>query len=168
MPERCYGSRGDAETRRKNWDEITGAIIDDAMRLHRDLGPGLLESVYEAILEKMLIGKGLSVERQKRVIFEYAGLRFDEGLRIDLLVEGCVVVELKSTEKLRLVHGKQVLTYLKLLDLPLGLLINFGGATLKEGLRRIVNNFPPEDSFLRSNLRASASPRDHSTENDNP
>jgi len=84
MTERDGRSRGDAEARRGDWDEITGAIINDAMRLHRDLGPGLLESVYEAVLEKMLVGKGLSVERQKRVIFDYAGLRFDEGLRIDL------------------------------------------------------------------------------------
>ncbi len=71
MTESDCRSRGDAEARRMDWDEITGAIIDDAMRLHRDLGPGLLESVYEAVLEKMLVGKGLSVERQKRVIFEY-------------------------------------------------------------------------------------------------
>ncbi len=163
MTKRCYMSRGGAEARRIDWDEITGSIIDDAMRLHRDLGPGLLESVYGAILGTMLIGKGLSVERQKRVTFEYAGLRFDEGLRIDLLVEGCVVVELKSVEKLKLVHSKQVLTYLKLLNLPVGLLINFGGATLKEGLRRIVNNFPSEASSLRSNLRVSASPRDDLT-----
>ena len=127
-------SRRDADTQRERLDEVTGAIVDEAVRLHRDLGPGLLESVYEAILEKMLIGRGLSVERQKRVVFEYSGIHFDEGLRIDLLVEGSVVVELKSVEKLAPVHAKQVLTYLKLLDLPVGLLINFGGATLKEGL----------------------------------
>ena len=112
--------------------------------MHRDLGPGLLESVYEAILEKILIERGLSVERQKRVTFDYAGLHFDDGLRVDLLVERSVVVELKSVDKLAPVHSKQVLTYLKLLDLRVGLLINFGGATLKEGLKRIVNRYPDQ------------------------
>ena len=155
-------SRGVAEPRGRDWDGITGAVIDEAMRLHRELGPGLLESVYETILEKMLIKRGLAVERQKRVVFEYAGMTFDDGLRIDLLVEGCVVVELKSVEELAPVHGKQVLTYLKLMKLPVGLLINFGGATLKEGLRRIVNDFPSQSSALPVNLRASASPREDS------
>jgi len=129
-------------------DEITGEIIDAAVKLHTRLGPGLLESVYEMVLERELERRGLKVERQKTVAFDYDGLHFDEGLRLDLLVESSVIVELKSVEKLAPVHGKQVLTYLRLLNLPVGLLINFGAATLKEGLQRIVNNY-----------QSSASPR---------
>ncbi len=123
-----------------NLDDITGEIVDASIRLHRDLGPGLLESVYESILSKVLTRRGLTVERQKPICFEYDGIRFDDGFRVDLLVEGCVVVELKSVEKLAPVHSKQLLTYLRLLNFPVGLLINFGAATLKEGLHRIVNN----------------------------
>lgn len=127
-------------------DEITGAIVDTSLKIHRELGPGLLESVYETVLARALERRGLPVERQKVIRFEYDGLVFDEGLRLDLLVDGCVVVELKSVERLAPVHHKQVLTYLRLLQLPVGLLINFGGATLKEGLHRIVNQLPPSVS----------------------
>jgi iron complex transport system substrate-binding protein len=91
------------------------------------------------------------VERQKVIRFEYDGMVFEEGFRTDLLVEGRVIVELKSVEKLAPVHSKQVLTYLRLTNLSVGLLVNFGAATLKEGLRRIVNNLPPEASCLRVN-----------------
>jgi GxxExxY protein len=127
-------------------DDITGEIVDAAFKLHTRLGPGLLESVYEMVLAKELERRGLKVERQKPVSFEFDGLRFEEGFRVDLLVEGIVVVELKSVEKSAPVHGKQVLTYLRLLNLPVGLLINFGAATLKEGLQRIVNNYQPSAS----------------------
>jgi iron complex transport system substrate-binding protein len=130
----------------KELDEITGIIVDEAMKLHRGLGPGLLESVYEVVLARALEKRGLKIERQKTVSFEYDGLRFDEGLRVDLLVEGMVVVELKSVEKLAPVHAKQLLTYLRLLKQPVGLLLNFGAPTLKEGLRRIVNNLTPSAS----------------------
>lgn len=123
-------------------DEITGTIVDAAVKRHQSLGPGLLESVYEVVLARDLDRRGLRVERQKSVPFEYDGLRFDEGLRVDLLVEGCVVVELKSVEKLAPVHGKQLLTYLRLLHLQVGLLLNFGAGTMKEGLHRVVNNLP--------------------------
>ena len=134
-------------------DDITGAVIDAAMKIHVKLGPGLLESVYEAVLARDLSRRGFQVERQKIITFEYDGMMFQEGLRLDLLVEDRVVVELKSVEKLAAVHSKQVLTYLRLLDLPVGLLINFGEATLKEGLRRIVNNLQPSASpRLRVNL----------------
>ena len=105
------------------------------------LGPGLLESVYRSLLARNLERLGVRVEQQKIIDFNYDGVRFERGLRVDLLVEGLLVVELKSIEKLAPVHTKQLLTYLRLLDLPLGLLINFGGATLKEGLRRVVNNY---------------------------
>jgi GxxExxY protein len=121
-------------------DDITGEIVDASIKLHQDIGTGLLESVYEAILSKVLVRRGLSVERQKPICFEYDGISFDDGFRVDLLVEGLVVVELKSVEKVAPVHSKQLLTYLRLMNLPVGLLINFGAATLKEGLHRIVNN----------------------------
>lgn len=127
----------------KEIDDITGEIVDAAYKLHTRLGPGLLESVYEMILSKQLEKRGLRVERQKNVSFEFDGLHFDDGFRVDLLVEGRVVVELKSLEKLAPVHSKQVLTYLRLLQIPVGLLINFGAATMKDGLERIVNNHVP-------------------------
>ena len=132
--------------------EITGEIVDAAHKLHTRLGPGLLESVYEAVLARQLERRGLCVERQKPVSFELDGMHFDEGFRVDLLVEGRVVVELKSVETLAPVHSKQLLTYLKPLDLQVGLLINFGAATLKEGLHRVVNNYTPSaSSRLRVN-----------------
>jgi len=127
-------------------DHVTGAIVDAAYKIHVGLGPGLLESVYEAVLAKSLERGGFKVERQKTIRFDYDGMQFDEGFRVDLLVENSVIVELKSVEQLAPVHGKQVLTYLRLMDLRVGLLINFGAPTLKEGLKRIVNNLPPSAS----------------------
>jgi len=134
----------------KNVEEISAEVVDAAFHLHKDLGPGLLESVYEVVLAKLLEQRGLSVERQKPIPIHYAGLRFDEGFRADLIVEGSLLIELKSVENLAAVHGKQVLTYLRLLDLPLGLLINFGSATFKDGVKRIVNN---HTNFASSRLR---------------
>lgn len=130
----------------KNVDEITGIIVDTAYKIHSGLGPGLLESVYEAVLAKELMRKGLSVERRKSISFVYGGIRFDEGFRVDILVEELVVVELKSVEKLAPVHPKQVLTYLRLLNLQVGLQINFGAPILKDGLKRIVRNYTPTTS----------------------
>lgn len=130
----------------KELDEITGAIIDASLKIHTELGPGLLESVYEAVLARALAQRGFQVERQKAIRFEYDGMIFEEGFRIDILVESRVVVELKSVEKLAPVHSKQLLTYLRLMNLPVGLLINFGAVTLKEGLHRIVNKLPPSAS----------------------
>ena len=130
----------------KETDEISAIIVDEAYKLHIALGPGLLEAVYEAILASQLVKRGLIVERQKAVSFEYDGSFFEEGFRVDLLVDSQVVVELKSVETLSPVHYKQVLTYLKLLHLPVGLLINFGAATMKEGLHRVVNNYKPSTS----------------------
>ena len=133
-------------------DEITGMIVDAAFKVHTGLGPGLLESVYEAVLAKELTKRGLRVERQRSVPFEYDGITFDEGLRVDILVEDRVVIELKSVEKLAPVHPKQVLTYLKLLKLPVGFLINFSAPSMKEGLQRIVNQYKPSPgSPLRIN-----------------
>lgn len=114
-------------------------IVDCAYRLHRDLGPGLLESVYEIVLSNLLEGRGLAVKRQQPVSISYAGQKFQEGFRADLIVNGAVLIELKSVEALAPVHFKQTLTYLRLLQLPLGFLINFGAPTLREGCKRIVN-----------------------------
>jgi GxxExxY protein len=139
-----------------NAEETSSAVVDCAYHLHRDMGPGLLESVYETVLAKMLERLGLRVERQKTIAFDYDGMHFDDGLRVDLLVEGCVVVELKSVETLAPVHAKQVLTYLRLMHLSLGLLINFGASTFKEGIRRIVNN---HQDFASSRLRVNQNSR---------
>jgi GxxExxY protein len=129
-------------------DEITGAIISAAMGIHIGLGPGLLESVYERVLAKVLTDKGFSVETQKPISFVFNGLHFSEGFRCDLLVNQTVVVELKSVEKMIPVYKKQLLTYLRLMNLEVGLLINFGSATLKEGLERVVNHHQPKESSL--------------------
>ena len=126
----------------KEIDDITGEIVDTALKVHQGLGPGLLESVYESVLAKALEKRGLRVERQKPISFVYDDIPFDEGFRVDLLVDDRVVVELKSIEKLATVHSKQLLTYIRLMNLPVGLLLNFGASTLKEGLHRIVNDLP--------------------------
>jgi iron complex transport system substrate-binding protein len=123
-------------------DDVTDAIIGAAIRIHRDLGPGLLETVYEMILARALARAGLVVERQRLTAFEYDGMHFENVLRLDLVVENLVAVELKSVEKLAPVHGKQLLTYLRLSGYSVGLLINFGAPTLKQGLRRVVNDLP--------------------------
>ena|SRR5258707_440298 len=130
----------------KALDDITGEIVDAAYKLHTGLGPGLLESVYEVVLARDLMRRGLRVERQKPVSFDYDGLHFEAGLRIDLIIESSVVVEIKSVEGLLPVHTKQVLTYLRLLKLSVGLLINFGAPTLKEGVHRVVNGLIPSAS----------------------
>lgn len=127
-------------------DEITGEIVDSAFHIHKALGPGLLESIYETVLARDLVRRGLNVEKQKCASFEYDGLHFDDAFRVDLLIDRTVVVEVKSVEKIHPVHSKQVLTYLRLLRLPVGLLINFGAPTLKEGLRRIANGIPDSAS----------------------
>ncbi|HWU72655.1 MAG TPA: GxxExxY protein [Sphingomonas sp.] len=122
-------------------EELARIAVDCGFKLHEALGPGLLESVYEACLFQSLAARGLSVERQKVVPIRYEAVVLDEGFRVDLLVERQLLIELKSTENHAPVHAKQVLTYLRLLDLPLGLLMNFGAATFREGIRRIANNY---------------------------
>lgn len=123
-------------------NEITGTIIDAAVKIHRDLGPGLLESVYEVLLAHELTARGLRVERQVPVAIEYEGIRFDEGFRVDMIVEGKVLLELKSVESISNAHKKQLLTYLKLTGIRLGLLLNFGEAYIKNGIIRIANGMP--------------------------
>lgn len=135
---------------RRNTEDLARVVVDCGFRLHRELGPGLLESVYEVVLQKMLEDEGLGVKRQVAVPIEVMGLRFDEGFRADLIVGDVLLIELKSVSQLSPVHSKQVLTYLRLLNLPLGLLINYGAATFKEGVKRIVNG--PQDS-TNSTLR---------------
>ncbi len=138
------------DAKKYNEEELSAIIVDCAYHLHVELGPGLLETVYEVVLSKMLQDRGLKVERQKPIPIEFAGVRFDEGFRADLIVEDMVLVELKSIEEFAPVHGKQTLTYLRLLKLPIGLLINFGATTFKEGVQRVVNN---HQNFASSRLR---------------
>jgi iron complex transport system substrate-binding protein len=121
-------------------DEISGDVIGAAMAIHRELGPGLLESVYETILASKLSRLGYEVEQQKALALVYEDLHFPAAFKIDLLVDQRLVVELKSVERLQPVHSKQLLTYLRLMKLPVGLLVNFGCDTLKEGVKRVVNN----------------------------
>jgi GxxExxY protein len=118
---------------------LSKIIVDAAYHIHVKLGPGLLESVYHRILQYELEKRGLQVEKEVGVSFTYDGLTFDEGFRADLIVNRKVIVELKSVEQTHPVHKKQLLTYLKLTSLKLGLLLNFGAATIKEGITRIVN-----------------------------
>lgn len=133
-------------------DDISGCIIDTAMKIHRDLGPGLLESVYEVLLAKKLEQKGLKVLCQQSINFEYEGIFFKDSFRLDLLIEDKVIVELKAVEKLLPVHSKQLFTYLRLLKLEIGLLINFNEDLLKDGITRIANNYvPTSSSRLRVN-----------------
>ena len=127
-------------------EQISGDVVDVAIRLHRELGPGLLESVYEAILASKLAAMGYSVARQRPIDIEFEGLHFEAAFRIDLIVDNRLLVEIKSVERLSAVHAKQLLTYLRLTKQPVGLLINFGGETLKEGLKRIVNDYLPSAS----------------------
>jgi len=127
-------------------DDITGAVLEEAIRIHRRPGPGLLESVYEQLLEKKLQQRGLRVESQVGIDFTYDSIEFKDGFRIDLLVERSVILEVKSLERgLAPVHTKQLLTYLRLTDLRVGLVLNFGGATMKEGIKRVVNDLPPSE-----------------------
>jgi len=143
---------------KRRWDaEALSAIaVDCAYKLHVEAGPGLLETVYEVVLARLLTDRGLRVRRQVPVPIRLMGMQFDEGFRADLLVEDQLLVELKSVEKLAPVHAKQVLTHLRLLQLPLGLLINFGAPTFKEGCQRIVNG---PQTFTNSRLRVNQQPR---------
>ena len=122
-------------------ERIARKVIDCGYHLHHDLGPGLLESAYERLMSELLTRDGLVVQRQVSMPLSHKGVVIDNAYLVDLLVEGRLIVELKSIERLTPVHGKQVLTYLRLADLPLGLLMNFGQPTFKDGLRRIANNY---------------------------
>lgn len=123
-------------------NEVAREIVDAAFKVHTALGPGLLESVYQAVLAHELERRGLRVQREVPIAIQYDDLRFDVGFRADLLVAGLVIVELKSVEQTNPVHKKQVLTYVKLAQLRLGLLINFGASRIKDGITRLVNGLP--------------------------
>ncbi len=121
-------------------NEISKIIVDTCYKIHTQLGPGLLESVYETILDYELTSRGLKVERQKSLPVIWNEAKMDIGFRADLIVENKVIIEVKSVEQIALVHPKQVLTYLKITGLKLGLLINFNEPLIKTGITRIVNN----------------------------
>jgi GxxExxY protein len=135
----------------KDIDRISGDVVDVAIRLHRELGPGLLESVHEAVLAARLRSMGYAVACQRAIDIEFEGVRVECAFRIDLLIDERLLVEVKSVERLVPVHAKQLLTHLRLTGQPVGLLIDFGGETLKEGIRRLVNNYNP--SALSAPLR---------------
>ncbi len=120
-------------------NEIGRIIVDAAIMVHRELGPGLLESVYEAVLAQELRDRGLKVERQVPIPIVWRGMTFEEGFRADLLVEDRVIAELKSVESVSKSHKKQILTYLRLARRKLGFLLNFGAAVMKDGITRAVN-----------------------------
>ncbi|MDB5691327.1 MAG: GxxExxY protein [Alphaproteobacteria bacterium] len=132
-------------------EELASIAIDCGLKLHKELGPGLLESVYEAVMAASLVRRGLAVERQKPIPIEFDGMVLGEGFRADLLVEGRLIIEIKSVDRLAPVHGRQLQTYLRLARQPLGLLMNFGGETFREGLKRVVNDHRFASSRLRVN-----------------
>jgi GxxExxY protein len=133
------GHKGDKGAQRLTENEIAKQILDAAFIIHTKLGPGVFESVYEVVLAHELRKKGLTVERQKPMSILYDGIQFEEAFRSDLVVDRKVIVELKSIDALSAVHAKQLLTQLRLSGLKLGLLINFGEAHLKNGIKRIIN-----------------------------
>ena len=125
-------------------NEIARLVVDVAYKLHTRLGPGLLETVYEVILAHELRKVGLEVARQVPVQIAWEGVRFDEGFKADIMVNNLVILELKSVETLHPVHAKQLLTYLRVTGLKLGLLINFGERLIKNGIKRVANGLPEE------------------------
>jgi GxxExxY protein len=140
-------------------NDIGTVIVDTAIEVHRQLGPGLLESVYEAVLAYELTARGLPVNRQVPIQINYKSMTFEEAFRADLLVADKVIIELKSVEILNNAHRKQLQTYLRLTNLKLGYLLNFGAALMKEGIVRAVNGLEESRSPL---LSVSASPRENS------
>src|SRR6056297_2546744 len=122
-------------------EEVIGkAVVDAAVLVHRELGPGLLESVYEAVLAVELERRGFSARRQVPVRIEYRGIVFEEGFRADLIIDNLVLLELKSVERINNAHKKQLLTYLKLTGVKLVFLLNFGAGLMRDGIVRTVNN----------------------------
>ncbi len=134
-------------------DQIGQIVVDSAIAVHRALGPGLLESVYEVALAHELERRGLEIERQVPIGIEYAGLRFEEGFRADILIEKRVILELKSIEQVQATHRKQIQTYLRLSECKLGFLLNFGDALMKDGITRAVNGL--EEARLPQQILAS-------------
>ena len=125
-------------------NQISEIVISEAIAIHREFGPGLFESVYESVLAGRLRKRGLKVERQVQVKAVFDGEAYDPAFKIDILVEDRLVLEIKAVEQLSKAHAKQVLTYLRLLKQPVGLLLNFSEETMKEGIRRVANDYQPE------------------------
>jgi len=132
-------SRRDAGAQRMTENEIGTIVVESAIAVHRALGPGLLETVYEVVLARELQDRGLNVERQVPVAIQYKDIRFDEGFRADIIVDSKIILELKSVEHVSGAHKKQVQTYLRLTGCKLGYLLNFGEALMKAGITRCVN-----------------------------
>ena len=125
-------------------DELSSIVLEEAIGIHKEFGPGLFETVYESVLAGRLRRRGLKVERQVQVKAVFDGETYDPAFKIDLLVDGRLVIEIKAIERLGQTHMKQLLTYLRLLKQPVGLLLNFSEATMKDGIRRVVNDYRPQ------------------------
>jgi GxxExxY protein len=135
--------RKDANMRQRDDDleNLASAVLDAGLYIHQHLGPGLLESVYETVLADKLIRQNYHVDRQKPIDIVFDDVKVANGFRADLIINNSLLIELKSVEKLLPVHAKQTATYIRLMDLKLGLLLNFGAATFREGIKRIANNY---------------------------
>jgi GxxExxY protein len=125
-------------------DELSSIVLEEAIAIHKEFGPGLFESVYESVLAGRLRRRGLIVERQVQVKAVFDGEAYDPAFKIDMLVDERLVIEIKAVEALSKAHAKQLLTYLRLLKQPVGLLLNFSGETMKDGIRRVVNEYRPQ------------------------
>ena len=136
--------------KKERLNRITEGIIGAAIEVHRDLGPGLLESAYETCLAFELVERGLKVEQQKPLPVVYREVKLDCGYRLDLLVEEAVIVEVKAVDRLAPIHKAQLLSYLRLSGCKVGLLVNFNVKVLKDGIRRVVNDFPDPPRSLRA------------------
>jgi GxxExxY protein len=135
-----------------NVEELTAIAIDCGLKVHKDLGPGMLESAYESVLAHLLVKRGLSVERQKVIPILYEGLIVEQGFRADLIIEGLLLIELKTVERLSPLHARHVTTYLKFSGLHVGLLMNFSCEKFTDGLKRLVyNHHQTSNSRLRIN-----------------
>ena len=125
-------------------DELSSLVLEEAIGIHKEFGPGLFESVYESVLAGRLRRRGLVVERQVQVKAVFDGETYDPAFKIDMLVDERLVIEIKAVEALSKAHAKQLLTYLRLLKQPVGLLLNFSGETMRDGIRRVVNDYKPQ------------------------
>jgi iron complex transport system substrate-binding protein len=125
-------------------NDISSVVIEEAIRIHRELGPGLFETVYETVLAGRLEKRGLRADRQVPVPIEFDGHAFGAAFKIDILVEQQLILEIKSVEVLTKLHARQLTTYLRLTNQPVGLLLNFSALTMKDGIRRLVNNYQPD------------------------
>jgi GxxExxY protein len=152
-----FPREGDGETMR-DVNYVSGQVVDAAFHIHYQIGPGLFESVYERLMVRRLVKRGFSVEQQAPVAFEFEGERFENAFRADLLVDHCVLVEVKSVPELTPVCFMQTRTYLRLLDYPVGLLINFNVDLIKHGIKRMTNDRTPFGKRIRLPMREDIDP----------